>query len=281
MKFTKMHGIGNDYVFVNCFEETVSDPQDLARDISPRHFAVGSDGLILIEPSDVGDVGMRIFNADGSEAEMCGNGIRCVARYVWEHGLVDAEEIDIETKAGIRTVKLILEEGAFKAAEVDMGTPGLTRSEVPMLGPPDEQVVGAPLEVGGHTLEMTCVSMGNPHCVIPVDNLDTFPCEEIGPLVETHELFPHRTNVQFTEFTSREEVMVTTWERGSGPTLACGTGAAAVCVACNLLGRTDRKITVYLNGGPLEIEWGEDDHVMMRGPAEEVFTGEWEQESSS
>jgi len=275
MKFTKMHGIGNDYIFVNCYEEDVTDPHGLARDMSARHFGVGADGLILIQPSEVADVGMRIFNADGSEAEMCGNGIRCLAKYAYDHGLCPKTEMVVETRAGTRTVRLLVEDGKVKAVTVDMGVPGLTRAEIPMVGDREERVIGETLRIGGENLEITCVSMGNPHCVVPVERIDLVPWRELGRQIEVHELFPHRTNVEFVEVFSEQEVMVATWERGVGPTLACGTGASAVCVAMNLLGRTGPCIKAHLPGGDLTLEWAKNHHVYMTGPAEEVFTGQW------
>jgi len=275
MKFTKMHGIGNDYIFVNCYEEDVTDPHGLARDMSARHFGVGADGLILIQPSEVADVGMRIFNADGSEAEMCGNGIRCLAKYAYEHGMCTKTEMAVETKAGIRIVQLLVEGGKVKAVTVDMGVPGLTRAEIPMVGDREERVIGETLRIGGENLEITCVSMGNPHCIVPVERIDLVPWRELGRQIEVHELFPHRTNVEFVEVFSEQEVMVAVWERGVGPTLACGTGASAVCVAMNLLGRTGPRIKAHLPGGDLSLEWAENRHVYMTGPAEEVFTGQW------
>ena len=275
MRFTKMHGLGNDYVFVNCFEERVADPHALARAVSPRHFAVGSDGLVLIEPSQVADVAMRIFNADGSEAEMCGNGIRCVAKYAYEHGICRREEMTVETRAGLRTVQLLIADGVARGATVNMGRPRLRRAEIPMAGPGEEQAVGETLVVNGTELSITCVSMGNPHCVISVEKIEDVDWMGLGPLIEHHDLFPERTNVHFVEQLSASKVSVVTWERGSGATMACGTGAAAVCVAMNLLGRTERQVVVHLPGGDLTVEWRDDDDVYMSGPAEEVFTGEW------
>jgi len=276
MQFTKMHGLGNDYVFVNCFEEAVDDAAALARRISDRHFGVGSDGLILITPSDEAELGMRIFNADGSEAEMCGNGIRCVAKYAYDHGLCQNEEMQIETGAGVRTVQLVVRGDVVMGATVNMGEPRLRRSEIPMAGPDAERVLDEPLEVEGEELLVTCVNMGNPHCIVPVERLDAVEGELIGPHIENHLAFPERTNVHFVEVLSPHEVRVATWERGSGATLACGTGASAVCVALHMLGRTGRSILAHLPGGSLELEWREDDNcVYMTGPAVEVFTGEW------
>jgi len=276
MRFTKMHGIGNDYVFVDAAREAVDDPASLARAISDRHFGVGSDGLILIVPSEKADVGMRIFNADGSEAEMCGNGIRCVAKYAHDRGICRKGEIAVETKAGVRTVRLAIEDGVAIGATVNMGRPSLRRSEIPMCGPDTERVVDEELRVAGAILRVTCVSMGNPHCVIPVEKLDGNDWLALGPQVERHQAFPQRTNAHFVQVLSPREVRVATWERGSGATLACGTGASAVCVAMHLLGRTERRILAHLPGGDLELEWREGDGcVYMTGPAVEVFTGDW------
>ena len=227
MRFTKMHGAGNDYVYVNLFEERVEDPARLAREMSHRHFGVGADGLILIEPSKVADLGMRIFNADGSEAEMCGNGIRCVAKYAYDHRLCRKDEMTIETKAGLRTVRLVIKNGLAAGATVNMGRPRLRRSEIPMAGPDTERVIDEPLPVGDRVLRVTCVSMGNPHCVIPVENLEDLDWRALGPKIETHKAFRQRTNVHFVEVLSPREVRMATWERGSGPTPACGTGASA------------------------------------------------------
>ena len=276
MRFTKMHGAGNDYVFVNCFEETVGDPAEVARRISPRHFAVGADGLILITPSETADVGMRMFNADGSEAEMCGNGVRCVAKYAYDHGLCRKEEIAVETKAGLRTLRLVIEDGVATGATVNMGRPRLRRRDIPMAGPDSDRVVDEELIVGDVALRVTCVSMGNPHCVVPVGSLDDVAWRELGPRIENHAAFPERTNVHFVRVISPEEAEVAVWERGSGATLACGSGASAVCVALNLLGRTGRRLLAHLPGGDLELEWREDDDcVYLTGPAAEAFTGEW------
>ncbi|MBS3763650.1 MAG: diaminopimelate epimerase [Planctomycetes bacterium] len=276
MHFTKMHGIGNDYVFMNAFEQSIEAPSDLARKMARRHFGIGSDGLILIGPSEKADVEMRIFNADGSEAEMCGNGIRCVGKYVYDRGVCEKETFRVETKAGVRTIELLTEDGRAVGATVNMGEPGLTRAEIPMSGSPEERAVGIDLLVGHRRLEVTCVSMGNPHCIVPVEQIEGFPWKELGPMVENHEVFPERTNVHFVQTESPGEVTMATWERGSGVTLACGTGASAVCVAMNLLDQTDRKILAHLPGGDLELVWSADDKcVYMTGPAEEVFEGEW------
>ena len=277
MKFTKMHGAGNDYVYINCFEEQVDDPQQLAREVSQRHFGIGSDGLILILPSQIADVRMRMFNADGSEAEMCGNGIRCVAKYAYDHGLVSCQQINVETGNGVLALDLLLgAAGVVEQVTVNMGAPKLTRGDLPMTGPQQEQVVLLPLEVAGRNMEITCVSMGNPHCVVYVDDVETFPVAEIGAVIEQHPLFPKRINVEFVQVLSPTEVIQRTWERGAGETLACGTGASAVTVAGVLTGRTERRITNHLRGGELELEWREDGPVMMTGPAVEVFSGEYQ-----
>jgi len=275
MKFTKMHGAGNDYVYVNCFEETVSDPAATAIKVSNRNFGIGSDGLILIMPSDKADVRMRMFNSDGSESEMCGNGIRCVAKYAYDHGIVSKTEITAETGAGILTLQLFPDAGnKVNRVRVNMGPPRLSREEIPMNGSPSAQVVAEELTVLDKTFTITCVSMGNPHCIIYVDDVDSFPVATYGPLIENHQLFPRRTNVEFIQIISRTEVKQRTWERGAGETLACGTGASAVCVAGVLNNVTDRKILNHLAGGDLELEWVENGPVFMTGPAAEVFSGE-------
>ena len=275
MKFTKMQGAGNDYVYVNCFEETVQDPAALAVMVSNRNFGIGSDGLILILPSEVADVKMRMFNSDGSESEMCGNGIRCVAKYAFDHGIVARKEITAETGAGILTLQLVTgADGKVNKVRVNMGPPRLTRKEIPMLGNPEEQVVSEPLNIMHSTFQITCASMGNPHCVIFVDDVDNFQVEKYGPLIENHELFPRRTNVEFVQVISRTEVRQRTWERGAGETLACGTGSSAVTAACVLNGLTEKSILNHLTGGDLEMEWGADGNIYMTGPAVEVYSGE-------
>lgn len=274
MKFAKMHGAGNDYVYVNCFEETIDDPAALARQVSNRNFGIGSDGLILIMPSEVADVCMRMFNSDGSESEMCGNGIRCVAKYAYDHGLVAKQEITAETGAGILTLQLFTNEASkVDRVRVNMGQPRLTRGQIPMTGNADQQVINQELKVLDRTFHITCVSMGNPHCVIFVDNVDEFPLEKYGPVIENHDLFPNRTNVEFVEIVSPGEVKQRTWERGAGETLACGTGASAVAVAGILNERTERTILNHLLGGDLELEWTEEGSVFMTGPAVQVFEG--------
>jgi len=276
MKFVKMHGAGNDYVYVNGFEETPADPAALAREISDRHFGIGSDGLILILPSAVADVRMRMFNADGSEAEMCGNGVRCVAKFAYDHGLSAKRELRVETGDGVKTLQLFLDSaGKVERVRVDMGEPRLKRGQIPMSGDPDARVVDEELMIDGYPFRITCVSMGNPHCVTYVDKLDDFPVARFGPAIEHHPLFPRRINVEFVEILSRNEVRQRTWERGAGETLACGTGASAVVVAGVLCGRTDRVLRNCLRGGTLELEWTAGGPVLMTGPAVEVFSGEY------
>jgi len=274
IKFAKMHGAGNDYVYVNCFEETVADPAALARQVSNRNFGIGSDGLILILPSEVADVRMRMFNSDGSESEMCGNGIRCVAKYAFDHGLVDQKVITVETGAGILNLMLFTNEAdQVERVRVNMGRPRLTRGEIPMTGSPEEQVINTELKVLDRTFHITCVSMGNPHCVIFVDNVAEFPLAKYGPAIENHPMFPNRTNVEFVEVISPTEISQRTWERGAGETLACGTGSSAVTVAGVLNERTERHLLNHLLGGDLEMEWAEDGSVFMTGPAVQVFEG--------
>jgi len=276
MKFTKMHGAGNDYVYVDCFAEKIENPAEVAIKVSNRNFGIGSDGLILIMPSDTADVRMRMFNSDGSESEMCGNGIRCVAKYAFDHGIVSKKEISAETGAGILTLQLITGAGGkVDRVRVNMGKPRLTKAEIPMLGEPaGDQTINQPLNILHTVFHVTMVSMGNPHCVIFVDDVENFQVEKYGPLIENHDLFPRRTNVEFVQIISRTEVRQRTWERGAGETLACGTGASAVCVAGALNGLTEKKILNHLSGGDLELEWAEDGNLYMTGPATEVFSGE-------
>jgi len=277
MKFAKMHGAGNDYVYVNGFEEKVADPPALAVEVSRPHFGIGADGLILILPSEVADVRMRMFNADGSEAEMCGNGVRCVAKFAHDHGLVKDKEITVETLAGILTLQLFIgSSGKVEKVRVMMGHPRLTRGEIPMQGDPSAQAVDQELTVLDRTFRITCVSMGNPHCVVFVPAVSDFPVEKYGPAIERNPLFPRRTNVEFVEILSRSEVKQRTWERGSGETLACGTGACAVTVAGVLNGLTGRRIRNRLLGGCLELEWDEGGEVYMTGPAVQVFEGAYD-----
>ena len=275
MHFTKMQGIGNDYVYVNCFEETVRDPEALAVRISRPHFGVGSDGLVLIEPSDVADFGMRIFNSDGSESEMCGNATRCIGKYVYERGLTDKTELTLMTRAGLKQLQLRARGGKVHSVRVDMGSPELDPRRVPV-DLPGEIVLGHRLDVGGMLYAIHCVSMGNPHCVIFVRDPDDVDLPMVGPLIENHRIFPNRTNVEFVAVRDRQHLRMRVWERGAGETLACGTGACAALVASVLTGKADREAEVRLNGGVLQIAWSpEDNHVYKEGPAEFVFDGEW------
>jgi diaminopimelate epimerase len=292
MRFTKMQGAGNDYIYVDCFcQPPPRDPVALSRRISDRHFGVGGDGLILICPSERADARMRMFNADGSESEMCGNGIRCVARFVHDHDLVRKPVLTIETGRGVLTLHLEIVNGKAERVRVDMGEPILEASQIPTTLP-GPQVVDSPLaglsSVAAGTLGaacgvlcgivggVTCVSMGNPHAVFYCQEVAQVPLAEIGPVLETAAVFQRRINVHFVQVHSPAEVTMRTWERGSGITLACGTGACAVCVAGVLTGRTGRRLTAHLPGGDLVLEWSEtDNHVTMTGPAVEVFSGDW------
>ena len=276
MKFTKIDGCGNDYVYVNLFEEQLDNPAEVSIKVSDRHFGIGSDGLITIGPSDKADFRMHIYNADGSEAEMCGNGIRCVAKYVYDHKLTDKTEITVETGAGVLTLILYPENGKVQQVRVDMGEPILTPADILVVSEND-QVIDEPIEVGGKTWNMTCVSMGNPHAVVFVDDTANFPLETYGPLFEKHERFPKRTNTEFVQVISRTEANMRVWERGSAETWACGTGTCASVMACILNGKTEDKVLVHLRGGDLTIEYDRtSNHVFMTGPATEVFSGEIE-----
>lgn len=281
MRFTKMHGLGNDYIYLDAINQDLTpyNPSELARVLSDRHFGIGGDGIILILPSDMADFRMRMFNADGSEAEMCGNGIRAFAKYVYEHGLTDKTQLAIETGAGIIRPQLGVENGRVVEVRVDMGEPRLARRELPMEGgPPDQPAIDETIVVGGEELAVTCLSMGNPHCVVFVDEVDNYPVHELGPRIENHELFPNRTNVEFAAVMDPRHLDVRVWERGAGETMACGTGACATVVAAALTGRAEREATVELLGGSLRVEWASDNHVYLTGPASEVFTGELSQE---
>ena len=281
MRFTKMQGLGNDYVYVDGFSEKVADPAAVAQKISDRHFGVGADGLILILPSKTADVRMRMFNADGSEAEMCGNGVRCVAKYAFDHQLTKRNPMRVETGRGVLTLALDIVRGKTEQVTVNMGEPTLDLPGIPVnpakVSSGDrehEHRVG--LVQGNDAVEAVFVSMGNPHAVIFVDDVEAVELERVGPLLENHPAFPRRMNVHFVQVSGRDEVIVRTWERGSGVTLACGTGACAVAVAGVLTDRTDRRVLAHLSGGDLVLEWQADDnHVYMTGPAAEVFTGEW------
>lgn len=276
MKFTKMQGIGNDYVYVNCLQETIENPSELAKKISDRHYGVGSDGLIMINPSDKADFEMEMYNADGSRGEMCGNGIRRVAKYVYDYGLTDKTSISVETLAGIKYLDLTVEDGKVVLVKVDMGKPMLRPEEVPVVSE-KEEVIDEPITVDGQEYRMTCVSMGNPHAVVFIDqDVKEFPLETVGVKFENHERFPKRVNTEFVNVLDRHTAQMRVWERGSGETLACGTGACAVAVACALNGLTEDEVTVKLLGGDLQIKWDrEKNTVYMTGPAEVVFDGEW------
>jgi diaminopimelate epimerase len=289
MKFTKMHGLGNDYVYVNCFEEKIENPAALSQVVSDRHKGIGGDGLILIAPSQTADAKMRIFNADGSEAEMCGNGIRCVAKYVYDHKLAGAgnafavpgrhpfpASLKIETGNGILTLGLDIDDGdKVQNVCVNMGQPILTPKEIPV-NLSGEKIVEQPIEVFKQQLLMTCVSMGNPHAVFFCDDVSAIELEKLGPAIENHHLFPKRINVHFVQIDNPAEFTMRTWERGSGITMACGTGACAACVAAVLASRQERTCTGHLPGGDLDLNWcQEDDCVYMTGPAVEVFEGTW------
>ena len=275
MKFTKWQGIGNDFVIVNGFQERIEDYPQKAIEICDRHFGIGADGLVIALPSEIADFRMRIFNSDGSEAEMCGNVTRCFARYVYENGLTTKTELSIETLAGIIRPKLIFEEGQIRAVCVDMGEPRLKRGEIPMTGNAEEQAVNLPLVVGNTTYGITCVSMGNPHCIIFTDEVEELDLQALGRPIEIHPLFPRKTNVEFVKVIDRNTLRMRVWERGAGITLACGTGTCATVVAAVLNNKTEREVKVHLDGGDLFIEWRSDNHVYKTGPAVEVFRGEY------
>ncbi|MBN1395547.1 MAG: diaminopimelate epimerase [Pirellulales bacterium] len=283
MRFTKMQGAGNDYVYVDCFEQPPPErPEELARLISDRHYGVGGDGLILICPSDSADARMRIFNADGSEAEMCGNGVRCVAKYIYEHGIRRKEKLRVETGRGVLDLELKVADDKVRRVRVDMGEPILEAARIPVVLPDS---VGQVVNLSGMVGQVdnlsyvdprvTCVSMGNPHAVFYCRDVSSVPLERIGPHVERQPIFPRRINVHFVQVNSPTEATMRTWERGSGATLACGTGACAVCVAGVLTGRTERSLLAHLPGGDLELHWADDNHVYMTGDAVEVFSGQW------
>lgn len=283
MKFTKMHGCGNDYVYVDCTKEVIPNISETAIRVSDRHFGIGSDGLILIKASDVADFEMDMYNADGSRGKMCGNGIRCVAKYVYDHGLTDKTTITVNTLSGIKTLKLTVEDGKVSKVRVDMGEPELIPAQVPVkasvLGLADdrrEAIVAEPLEIKGRSYDITCVSMGNPHCITFIgEDVRNFPLEAVGPVFEKHELFPERVNTEFINVIDKDHLRMRVWERGSGETLACGTGACAVAVASYLNGFTGRSVDIELLGGHLKVVYDEKtNHVFMTGPATEVFSGE-------
>lgn len=276
MRFTKMQGCGNDYIYINCFEEQVNHPENLAIAMSERHFGVGSDGLVLIMPSDKADFRMRMFNLDGSEGNMCGNAVRCIGKYVYDRGLTQKTIINLETKSGIKVLDMTVENGAVQSVTVDMGEPILESAKIPVEYPEETAMaLRLDLEKYGEMI-FTCVSMGNPHAVTFVDEVKNYPVHEVGQLVELHKLFPDRTNVEFIEMVSPTFMRMRVWERGSGETLACGTGACGSAVAAILNGRAERKVAVDLIGGTLEIFWNpEDNHVYMTGPAAFSFDGVW------
>ncbi len=275
MRFTKMHGIGNDYVYINCFEEAVDDPAALAREMSRYHYGVGSDGIILICPSDVADFAMKMYNSDGSESAMCGNGIRCVGKYVYDMGLTDKTVVNVMTGAGLKELHLKVLNSKVQSVRVDMGMPELQPRQIPV-DLPGMAVMGHRLTAGGNTYEIHCVSMGNPHCVIFVKDPDLVDVETVGPLLENNPIFPERANIEFVQVVDRQHLRMRVWERGSGETLACGTGACASLVAAVLTGRADRNVSMELLGGTLDLEWAFDDnHVYQEGPAKIVFHGEW------
>jgi diaminopimelate epimerase len=275
--FVKMHGIGNDYVYIDGFGSTVSDPAELARRVSPRRTGIGSDGVILIQPSSSADCRMEMYNADGSRGEMCGNGIRCVAKYAYESGRSRANPMRIETDAGIKVVRMQVRDGRVGEVTVDMGPPILDGPRIPVAA--EGRVIDAPFDVDGTTYRITCVSMGNPHCVVFLPKVADLDLERIGPVFEHHPFFPKRVNTEFVQVVSPTRLRMRVWERGSGETAACGTGACAVLVAAALTDRAERNAIVQLNGGDLRIEWADDDHVYMTGSAEEVFRGEIEVDS--
>ena len=275
MKFTKMHGIGNDYVYVNCFEESVPEPERVSEFVSDRHFGIGSDGLVLIMPSDKADFRMRMFNADGSEGMMCGNATRCIGKYVYDNGLTDKTEITLETKSGIKSLKLFVADGVVDTVEVDMGRAVIKPADIPMKAE-GNSFINKPIEVNGKNYNITAVSMGNPHCVIFTSDIDSIDLEKIGPSFENHPLFPERVNTEFCEILQSGVIKMRVWERGSGETWACGTGACATATAAVLCGHKnyDEEITVSLRGGDLSITCKKDGGVMMRGTATKVFDGE-------
>ena len=280
MKFTKMHGCGNDYVYVDCTEHMLANPSAAAIAVSDRHFGVGGDGLILICPSDKADFRMAMYNADGSEGSMCGNGIRCVAKFVYDKGLTDKTTLNIETKAGIKTLELTVENGKVSLVKVNMGMPDFRAEAVPVVGLGrdvpglGEGVIGQTVTVAGKPWTMTCLSMGNPHAVVWVDDVAALPLEQTGPAFEHAPYFPDRVNTEFVQVLNDHEINMRVWERGSGETLACGTGACASVAACYLNGRTDAQVMVHLRGGDLAVELGEDGCIYMTGPATTVFEGE-------
>ena len=273
IRFTKMHGIGNDYIYINCMESTPDRLPELAIEMSDRHFGVGGDGIVLICPSEIADFKMRMFNNDGSEARMCGNASRCIARYVHDHGLTDRKRISLETLSGIKVLSLNMSgDGEVESVTVDMGEPEF-RPELIPVHTESGRMVEEVVKTSQGEIKVTAVSMGNPHGVIFVDRIEDVDFDVLGPELESHAIWPDRANIEFLEVISRSEARMRVWERGTGETLACGTGACASAVAAALTGRCDRKVTIHLRGGDLAVEWGEDGHVMMTGGATEVFDG--------
>ncbi len=279
IKFTKMHGLGNDYVYIDAINQKIENESSLAKFVSNRHFGIGSDGLILICKSEVADFKMRMFNSDGSEAEMCGNGIRCVGKFVYDKGLTNKTTVKIETLAGIKTLILNTKDGKVETARVDMGEPILEAEKIPVIST-EEPVKNLELEAENKKFKFTCVSMGNPHAITIVENTKEFDVEKYGKVLEVNKAFPKKANIEFAQIVDRQNINMRVWERGAGETLACGTGACATAVACNLNGLTDRKVNIELLGGTLNIEWNEtDNHVYMTGPAVTVFDGELYEEA--
>lgn len=274
MKFTKMHGCGNDYVYVNCFEETIENPSEVARFVSDRHFGIGSDGMILICPSEIADFRMAMYNLDGSEGKMCGNGVRCIAKYVYDHQLTDKTRISLETLGGIKYLDLNIKDGKVETVKVDMGEPILTPADIPV-NLSGDTIINEPVEVEGSIWNITCISMGNPHAVVFVDDTKSLNLEKIGPAFEKHPIFPEQVNTEFAHVIDRKTVDMRVWERGSGETFACGTGACATAMACILNGKTEDEVLVHLVGGDLLIQYDrKTNHIFMTGPATEVFSGE-------
>lgn len=275
IKFTKMHGIGNDYIYINCMESTPERLSELAVEMSDRHFGVGGDGIVLICPSDKADFRMRMFNNDGSEARMCGNASRCIARYVHDHGLTDHQRISLETLSGIKVLSLNMDaDGEVGSVTVDMGEPEFTPSVIPVRHD-GERMIEVPVATSCGEVKITAVSMGNPHGVVFVDRIEDVDFDRLGPELERHHIWPDRANIEFLEIISPDEARMRVWERGTGETLACGTGACASAVAAALTGRCGRRITIHLRGGDLSIEWAENGHVLMTGSATEVFEGNY------
>ena len=279
IKFTKMHGLGNDYVYIDAINQKIENESSLAKFVSNRHFGIGSDGLILICKSEIADFKMRMFNSDGSEAEMCGNGIRCVGKFVYDKGLTNKTTVKIETLAGIKTLILNTKDGKVGTARVDMGEPILEAEKIPVIST-EKPVKNLELEAENKKFKFTCVSMGNPHAITIVENTKKFDVEKYGKVLEIDKAFPKKANIEFAQIIDRQNINMRVWERGAGETLACGTGACATAVACNLNGLTDRKVNIELLGGTLNIEWNEtDNHVYMTGPAVTVFDGELYEEA--